>query len=459
MIILRTTLSTPITIIGGFIFSFRTNVYMTMVLVYTLPILIIAALVAAIIVQPYFKIIQNKVDQLTLIMREGITGIRVVRAFNTQTRENARFDVINKETSKAAITLQYYCAALVPLINICLNCCSVGIYWRAAREVAGLTSETLTDVASMLEVSQYITMIAMAMVFVASAVVVYPRAVASAERILQVLDADVKVQDEPGCKDESDDSDTIVFDHVSFKYSDDAEKNILEDITFKCEKGKTTAIVGGTGSGKSSIISLIPRFYDITGGSLLVDGQEVRTYPQKELRKKIGFVPQRSILFSGTIAENLRYGKEDATEDEMWDALRIAQSDAFVKEKEGQLEYMVDQGGQNFSGGQKQRLSIARAVTRRPEIYIFDDSFSALDFKTDKKLRTALKDVTQESIVIIVAQRIGTIMDADEIIVLDDGRMVGKGKHTDLIRNCKVYKDIALSQMTPEELGLSAEEV
>lgn len=454
LVILRTTLSTPVTIIGGFVFSFRENTYMTMVLVYVLPILFIAAGVAAIIVQPYFKIIQQKVDQLTLIMREGITGIRVVRAFNKQDQENARFEIINKETCKAATTLQYYCAALVPLINICLNCCSVGIYWRAAQQVAGVAGESLNDVASMLEVSQYITQIAMAMVFVASAVVIYPRATASAERILQVLDSDVKVKDEEGCKDVSDNSGTIEFRDVCFKYSDDAEKNILDHISFKCEKGKTTAIVGGTGSGKSSIINLIPRFYDITEGSLLVDGQEVRTYPQAELRKKIGFVPQKSILFSGTIADNLRYGKEDATEEEMWTALKIAQSDTFVKEKEGQLEYTVEQGGQNFSGGQKQRLSIARAVTRRPEIYIFDDSFSALDFKTDKRLRTALKDVTKESIVIIVAQRIGTIMDADEIIVMDDGKMVGKGKHDYLIRNCQLYRDIALSQMSPEELGL-----
>lgn len=454
LVILRTTLSTPVTIIGGFVFSFRTNTYMTMVLVYVLPILFIAAGVAAIVVQPYFKIIQKKVDQLTLIMREGITGIRVVRAFNKQDQENARFNVVNKEASKAATTLQYYCAALVPLINICLNCCSVGIYWRAAQQVAGVAGDSLNDVASMLEVSQYITQIAMSMVFVASAVVIYPRATASAERILQVLDSDVKVKDEEGCANRSDGSGTIEFRDVCFKYSDDADKNILDHISFKCEKGKTTAIVGGTGSGKSSIINLIPRFYDITEGSLLVDGQEVRTYPQAELRKKIGFVPQKSILFSGTIADNLRYGKEDATEEDMWAALKIAQSDTFVKEKEGQLEYTVEQGGQNFSGGQKQRLSIARAVTRRPEIYIFDDSFSALDFKTDKRLRTALKEVTKESIVIIVAQRIGTIMDADEIIVMDDGKMVGKGKHADLIRDCQLYRDIALSQMSPEELGL-----
>ncbi|MGN1042148.1 MAG: ABC transporter transmembrane domain-containing protein [Christensenellales bacterium] len=451
LVILRTTLSAPVTIIGGFIFSFRANVSMTMVLVYILPILFIAAGVAAKICQPLFKVIQRKVDQLTLIMREGITGIRVVRAFNKQEQEKKRFDKVNISASRTAVVLQRYCAVLVPLINICLNCASVGIFWRAAKQVA---DNTISDVGSMLEVSQYITQIAMSMVFVASAVVIFPRASASAERILQVMDTDVAVVDKDGATDTSDDSGTVEFRHVNFKYSPDAEKNILEDISFKCEKGKVTAIVGGTGSGKSTIINLIPRFYDVTGGQVFVDGQDVSTYPQAELRKKIGFVPQRSILFSGTIADNLRYGKEDATEEEMWEALRIAQSDAFVREKEGGLEYEVEQGGQNFSGGQKQRLSIARAVTRRPEIYIFDDSFSALDFKTDAKLRKALAEVTQESIVIIVAQRIGTIMDADEIIVMDDGRMVGKGKHADLIRNCKLYRDIALSQMSEEELGL-----
>ncbi len=455
LVILRTTLSAPVTIIGGFIFSFRTSSYLTAVLLYVLPILFAAAAVAAIICQPYFKVIQRKVDQLTLIMREGITGIRVVRAFNKQEHEKKRFDIVNESASRTAVVLQRYCAALVPLINICLNCCSVGIYWRAAQLVAGkIPGQKLDDVASMLEVSQYITQIAMAMVFIASAVVIYPRAVASAERLLQVLDTNPKVQDEPGCVNKSDGTGTIEFRNVCFKYSDEAEKNILENISFKCEKGKTTAIVGGTGSGKSTIISLIPRFYDITDGSLLIDGQEVRTYPQDELRKKIGFVPQRSILFSGTIADNLRYGKKDATEEEMWKALTIAQSDTFVREKEGMLDYIVEQGGQNFSGGQKQRLSIARAITRQPEIYIFDDSFSALDFKTDKRLRTALQEVTQDSIVIIVAQRVGTIMGADEIIVMDDGRMVGKGKHEDLLRNCQLYRDIALSQMSAEELGL-----
>ena len=454
LVILRTTLSAPVTIIGGFFFSFRANWYMTMVLVYILPILFIAAGVAARICQPLFKIIQRKVDQLTLIMREGITGIRVVRAFNKQAQEKKRFDKVNISASRTAVVLQRYCAVLVPLINICLNCASVGIFWRAAQQVAGVAGDTLNDVGSMLEVSQYITQIAMSMVFVASAVVIFPRASASAERILQVLDTDVTVVDREDAKVACDNSGTIEFRNVNFKYSPDADKNILENINFKCEKGKVTAIVGGTGSGKSTIISLIPRFYDVTGGQVLVDGQDVSTYPQNELRKKIGFVPQRSILFSGTIADNLRYGKEDATDEDMWEALRIAQSDTFVHEKEGELNYEVEQGGQNFSGGQKQRLAIARAVVRKPEIYIFDDSFSALDFKTDSRLRKALSEITHDSITIIVAQRIGTIMDADEIIVMDDGRIVGKGKHSELIHSCQLYRDIALSQMSAEEVGL-----
>lgn len=451
LVIMRTTLSAPVTIIGGFWFSFNANISMTMVLVYILPILFIAAGVAAKVCQPLFKVIQKKVDQLTLILREGITGVRVVRAFNKQELEKERFNKVNISVTKTAVVLQRYTAVLVPLINICLNCASVGIFWRAAKQVA---DDTISDVGSMLEVSQYITQIAMAMVFVASAVVIFPRAQASAERILQVLDTEVEVKNLPDVQNNSDGTGTIEFNDVSFKFSKEAENNILEGINFRCEKGKVTAIVGGTGSGKSTVINLITRFYDITGGSLKIDGQEVSTYPMEELRNKIGFVPQRSILFSGTIADNLRYGKEDATEEEMWDALRIAQSETFVREKEGELSYIVEQGGQNFSGGQKQRLSIARAIIRRPEIYIFDDSFSALDFKTDSRLRKALKEVTKESITLIVAQRIGTIMDADEIIVLDNGRMVGKGKHADLLRNCQVYRDIALSQMSEEELGL-----
>ncbi len=451
LIILRTTLSAPVTIIGGFAFSFNENVSMTMTLIYILPILFLAAGVAASVVQPLFKVIQVKVDQLTLMMREGITGVRVVRAFNQQDREVKRFNETNVSTMKTAVTIQRYCAILVPLINICLNCASVGIMWRAATQVY---NGTVDDVGGMMAVSQYITQIAMALVFIASAIVIFPRASASAERIHQVMDTEVSIKDMLDAKYTGNGSGDIVFDNVSFKYSEEAEYNILEDISFTCKKGEVTAIVGGTGSGKSSIISLIPRFYDINGGTITIDGQDVKSYPQKELRDKIGFIPQKSILFSGTIADNLRYGKEDATEQDMWEALKIAQSDTFVREKENMLEFAVEQGGGNFSGGQKQRLSIARAVVRKPEIYIFDDSFSALDFKTDAKLRQALRPITQESVVIIVAQRIGTIMDADNILVLNEGKIVGAGTHKELIKSCKVYQDIGLSQMTKEELGL-----
>ncbi len=247
---------------------------------------------------------------------------------------------------------------------------------------------------------------------------------------------------------------SVEFKNVNFKYSNEAENYILKNINFHAQKGKVTAIVGGTGSGKSSVINLIPRFYDIQEGEILVDGINVKDMEQNTLRNKIGFIPQRSVLFSGTIRSNLLYGKEDATEEDIWQALRIAQSDTFVKEKEGVLESRVEQGGGNFSGGQKQRMAIARAIIRKPEILIFDDSFSALDFMTDKKLRTALKEITTESATIIVAQRIGTIMDADNIIVLDDGMIVAQGVHEDLVRNCELYRSIALSQMSKEELGL-----
>ena len=298
------------------------------------------------------------------------------------------------------------------------------------------------------------TQIMLALVMLATVFIMFPRATASALRINEVLDTENKIKDPENPDRNYTEVGTIRFKHVNFKFSDEAEQYILNDIDFVAEKGKVTAIVGGTGSGKSAVINLIPRFYEVNEGEILFDGVNVNDYNQAELRDKIGFVPQRSVLMSGTIRDNLLYGKPDATDEECWEALRIAQSDAFVREKEGALDSRVEQGGGNFSGGQKQRLAIARAIIRKPELLVFDDSFSALDFRTDKNLRQALKSITQNSATIIVAQRIGTIMDADNIIVLDAGHIVGQGTHEYLIRNCKLYRDIALSQMSEEELGL-----
>lgn len=451
LLILRTALAAPVTIIGGVILSLRNNVQMTLVLFYCLPILFLAIGVAAKIVYPIIKSIQQKVDQLTQIMRESITGIRVIRAFNQQDRERKRFADMNMKTSKLSVTVNKYTAILAPLIAVVMNCIMVAIVWVAAK---GIANDTIDDVGSMMAVIQYATQIMIALIMLATVIVVYPRASASAWRINKVMETEVAIKDSPDAEDKGQGVGRIEFKNVNFKFCDDADKNTLEDISFTCEKGKVTAIVGGTGSGKSTVINLIPRFYDISEGDILINGQSIKEIPQEALRAKIGFVPQKSVLFSGTIRQNMQYGKEDATDQEIWQALEIAQSEKFVREKECGLDSRVEQGGRNFSGGQKQRLSIARAIVRRPQIYIFDDSFSALDFKTDANLRFALKPITQESTVIIVAQRIGTIMDADNIIVLDDGRIVGEGKHEYLLENCKLYRDIALSQFSEEEIGL-----
>lgn len=452
LLILRTALAAPITIIGGMILSLQKNVDMTVVILYALPALVIGCAVAIWIVFPIFDVIQKKVDRLTLIMRENLTGIRVVRAFNQQERERLRFNETNDSLTKSAITVNRWTAVMAPAITVVMNCVGVGIIAVAATLVAA--NDPSVDVGSMMAVSQYVTLIMTALVMLAIVCVMFPRAATSAKRINEVMDTELAITDAENAEDKSVGRGCVEFRNVSFKYSADAQHYILCDINFVAEKGKVTAIVGGTGSGKSSIIQLIPRFYDATVGEVLVNGQNVREMPQDALRRKIGYVPQKSVLFAGDVRENMRYGKSDATDDEIWDALKIAQSDGFVSEKEGGLSARVEQGGRNFSGGQKQRLAIARAIVRRPEVYIFDDSFSALDFMTDKKLRAALKEVTADSAVIIVAQRIGTVLDADNILVLEGGKIVGQGRHEQLIKDCEVYRDIALSQMSKEELGL-----
>lgn len=467
LLILRTALIAPITVIGGFIMSGQKSPPMTITILYAFPILIVASVVASKVVFPLFALIQTKVDRLTLIMREGVTGIRVVRAFNQQPRERDRFQEVNKSVTKTAITVNQYCAILAPLITVVMNCVLIGIVWVASKQIAydgyfwlfGVHTPAFEfyndiNVGDMMAVMQYITQIMLALVMLATVFVMFPRASASALRINQVLDTELTILDPETADKNYTAVGSVEFKHVNFKFSDEAENWILNDINFRAEKGKVTAIVGGTGSGKSAVINLIPRFYDIQEGEILIDGVPIKDIPQEELRDKIGFVPQRSMLFSGTIRSNLQYGKQNATEEDFWEALTVAQSDTFVKEKENGLDSKVEQGGNNFSGGQKQRLAIARALIRKPEVLIFDDSFSALDFRTDKNLRAALKPMTTESATIIVAQRIGTIMDADNILVLGDGKIVGQGTHEYLVHNCELYRDIALSQMSEEELGL-----
>ncbi|HQC54672.1 MAG TPA: ABC transporter ATP-binding protein [Clostridia bacterium] len=451
LLLLRTGFIAPVTLIGGFIMAAQKSLKMTSVLLYVLPILFIASFVAAKIVQPMFKIIQKRVDRLTLLTREGLTGIRVVRAFNKQETENAKFQEVNVSLTKTATTISKYNAVLSPLIAVCINCAMVGVVWIASKQIA---YDEDVKVGDMMAVIQYMQQIMMALVMLATVFVMFPRATVSAARVNEVLDTAIKLKDPIEPNRRYTERGVVRFENVFYRFEDDTHTDFLKDIDFIAEKGKVTAIVGGTGSGKTTVINLIPRFFDVTKGRVVINGVDVREYPQEELRDMIGFVPQRAMLFSGTIAENLRWGKPDATEEDMWEALRIAQSEAFVKNKENGLDSEVEQGGGNFSGGQKQRLSIARAIIRKPEILIFDDSFSALDFRTDKNLRNALKGVTKDTATIIIAQRIGTIMDADLILVMDEGKIVSKGTHKELLEKCPLYKDIALSQMSAEELEL-----
>ncbi len=451
LLILRTALGAPVTIIGGLILSFRISVDMTLVILYPLPLLFIGAFIAAKIVFPIFDVIQTKVDRLTLIMRENLTGIRVIRAFNKQENEEKRFKEINDSLTKSAITVNRWTALMAPAVTVSMNITGLGIIYVAAKLIADNQN---INIGEMLAIQQYIALTMNALVMLAVVLVMYPRAATSAKRINEVLDTPLSIVDKEGATLNTNKVGNVEFKHVWFKYEQSAEEYVLKDINFTAEKGKTTAIVGGTGAGKTSIVKLIPRMYDIEKGEILVDGQNVSEMPIQDLRAKIGYVPQKAMLFSGTIRDNIKFGKKDATDQEVWDALEIAQSTKFVRRKKGELDAVVEQGGQNFSGGQKQRLSIARAVIRHPEIFIFDDSFSALDFLTDKNLRASLKTITENSAVIIIAQRIGTVLDADNIIVLDNGEIVAQGKHEYLLHNCQVYQDICLSQMTKEELGL-----
>ncbi len=451
LLILRTALGAPVTIIGGLILSFRISVDMTLVILYPLPLLFIGAFIAAKIVFPIFDVIQTKVDRLTLIMRENLTGIRVIRAFNKQENEERRFKEVNDSLTKSAITVNRWTALMAPAVTVAMNITGLGIIYVAASLIADNQN---INIGEMLAIQQYIALTMTALVMLAVVLVMYPRAATSAKRINEVLETPLSVRNKTELLPELTECGKVEFKNVSFKYSESASEYILKDISFVAEKGKTTAIVGGTGSGKSSVVGLIPRMYDVTEGEVLLDGVRVDEMPLDELRARIGYVPQKAMLFSGTIRDNIKFGKKDATDDEIWHALAIAQSEQFVREKSGELDAVVEQGGQNFSGGQKQRLSIARAVVRKPEVFVFDDSFSALDFLTDRKLRTALKEITSESAVIIIAQRIGTVLDADNIIVMDNGRIVDAGRHEELLRRCSVYRDICLSQMSKEELGL-----
>ncbi len=452
----RMILTIPIMMIGGIVLSIRKSPSLSQILIIGIPALVILVIVTFILVIPYFKIMQKKIDKVTLIGRESMSGIRVIRAFGRGDKEVKRFKEANADLTDTGLKAGRIMSFLNPMINLLFNLVVFGVVVIAYIGITAqgaVVNADFTELGNLYAVIQYVTMIMMSIIMLTITFINYPRAEVSGKRITEVLETPITVKDEADDRyDEHDFKGQIRFENVSFKFAD-AEKNVLEKISFTANPGETVAIIGSTGSGKSTVINMIPRLFDVTEGAVTIDGVNVREIRFKKLRSLIGFVPQTATLFTGTIGENIGYGNPDATEEEIATAAKIAQGSEFIETYEDRYDHPVEQGGVNYSGGQKQRISIARAIVRRPKIYVFDDSFSALDFKTDAKLRKDLKPITKTATVLIVAQRIGTIMDADRIVVLQDGRVVGNDNHKKLMRDCAVYREIALSQLSEAELA------
>ena len=445
---LRMAIFAPIMGIGALVRALATSPSLTWTIGLALAVIICIMVFMFFAVMPKFRILQSKLDRLNQVIAERLSGLLVVRAFNSEQAEEERFDVTNTELRKINIFVNRCMAFLFPSMTIVMNLVNILIVWVGAHMVE---SQNLL-IGDMLAFLQYAMHVIISFLFVTMMFIMIPRAAVSGNRIGEVLDIRPTIRDAEDAVTPSALRGEITFRDVSFAYPD-AEEKTLDDISFTAAPGTTTAIIGGTGSGKSSLISLIPRLFDVTEGAICLDGQDIRTMPQKSLRDAIGYVPQKGLLFTGTIADNLRYGKSDATMEELEKAAATAQSLSFIKEMPNGFDTEVAQGGTSVSGGQKQRLSIARALVKDPQVLIFDDSFSALDFKTDAALRKALRESASEKTLIIVAQRINTIMDADQILVMEDGRIVGRGTHEELLRTCELYKEIAMSQLSEEELG------
>lgn len=449
MMSLRMVAMAPIMGIGGIIMAISRAPSISWIFLVVIPVIALVIVTISRISVPLFRSIQKKIDTINRVLRENLTGVRVIRAFNRISYEKKRFDDANEDLTDTAIRVNRLMACLMPITMLIFNMTTVVIIWFGSRRIdAGII-----QVGDLMAFIQYAMQIMFSVTMVSMIFVMYPRASASAERINEVLDTTPGIMDPVKPQIPAEVRGVVEFKDVTFRYPG-AEEAVLSNITFKAEPGKTTAIVGGTGAGKTTLLNLIMRFYDVEKGSILIDGVDIREIPQDVLRSNIGYVPQRSTLFTGTIAENIRYGKDDATDDEVRHAASIAQALDFIEEMDDKFDTIISEGGTNVSGGQKQRLCIARAIVRRPKIYIFDDSFSALDFKTDARLRQALRKETNDATVIMVAQKVGTIMDADQIVVLDEGKVVGIGTHKELYRSCDVYRDIVLSQLSEEEVVL-----
>ena len=449
VMILRMVLYAPIMAIGGIWKVFHTNVSMSWIIGLAVAIIVVIVGFLFFVVMPKFKLIQNQVDRLNLVSREILTGLSVIRAFGTQKHEEERFDDANKALTKTNLFVNRAMTFMMPLMMFVMNSITLLIVWVGGHSI----NDGVMQVGDMMAFIQYTMQIIMAFLMICMISVMLPRAAVSASRIDEVLTSETMIHDpKQPSRIPEEGKGKVVFDHVSFRYPG-AEEDVLHDISFTAEPGKTTAFIGSTGCGKSTLVNLIPRFYDVTDGKITIDGKDVRDVSQHELREKLGYVPQKAVLFSGDIASNILYGNPDGSEAEMIEAATIAQATEFIDQKKKKYKSPISQGGSNVSGGQKQRLSIARAIAKHPDVYIFDDSFSALDYKTDATLRAELKEKTAESTVMIVAQRISTILHADQIIVLDDGHMAGIGTHKELMANCEVYQQIARSQLSEEELA------
>lgn len=448
MVILRMMVSAPLMCIGGIIMAVSKDAKLSLVIVVIIPVLIAAIYLLTKKTVPLFQTMQGKLDQLNLVLRESLTGIRVIRAFNRIDYEKERFQAANRDLTGTAVKVFKMMAALMPFMMLLLNLTTLAIVWFGGIRI----DNGYMQVGDLMAFIQYVMQIMFSLLMVSMMFVMIPRASASASRINEVLETVPTIIDSELVTSASSLRGYVEFKDVIFSYPG-AEKPALKQISFTAKPGQTTAIIGGTGSGKSSLLNLLMRFYNVDSGSILVDGVDIKEMSQASLRAKIGYVPQKAVLFTGTIADNIRYGKEDATDEEVWQAAEVAQATEFITGMKDGINSSIAQGGTNVSGGQKQRLSIARALIRRPEIYAFDDSFSALDFKTDAKLRLALKKETLNSTVLIIAQRVSTVMDADQIIVLDEGEIVGVGKHQELLNSCNIYKEIVYSQLSEEELA------
>jgi ATP-binding cassette subfamily B protein len=438
----------PMMMIGGLIMALSVDRPLTLTLVVSVPILVAVILLVARTSIPLFRLMQVKLDTLNRVLRETLTGVRVVRAFNRTEYESSRFEDANADLTNNAIRVNQIMAVLMPILMLIMNLTTVAILWFGAIRINAGDMQ----VGSLIAFIQYALQIMFSLLMVSMLFVMVPRAAASSVRINEVLETAPEINDPAEPRQPGDMWGAVEFEHVTFRYPG-AEQPALSDVSFAVRPGELTAIIGGTGSGKSTLVNLIMRFYDVESGRILVDGVDVRDMPQQTLRAKIGFVPQKAVLFTGTIESNIRYGKEDATSAEVEQAASIAQASEFISGMKDGFESRIAQGGMNVSGGQKQRLSIARALVRRPEIYILDDSFSALDFKTDARLRAALKQETAHATVLVVAQRVATVMYADRIIVLDDGRVASIGTHRELLRDSTVYREIVSSQLAEEEIA------